>query len=198
GSSRLPADPPPPGLPPGVHPLSPELAKHMDELVHAAEEYRGLRLLRPVPYGSLDQRALQARMAETGEEGWPTDEIRALEVSLKAFGLIPERANVGKIYRDLLVQQVAAFYDSERKYLAMVDHPGQNGTAALVQVFGAEMARRAQEGIFVHELTHAIDDQHFDIGKTAKGNLLVDGKAAYLGLVEGDATLTMFDYMLGK
>src|SRR5262249_29844864 len=91
-----------------------------------------------------------------------------------------------------------AFYDSERKYLAMVDHPGQNGTAALVQVFGAEMARRAQEGIFVHELTHAIDDQHFDIGKTAKGNLLVDGKAAYLGLVEGEATLTMFDYMLGK
>jgi hypothetical protein len=196
--SWLVAASPPPGLPPGVHPLAPELAKHMDELVHAAEKYRGLRLKRPVPYGALDEQALKARAGETGEEDRPADEMRSLEVSLQAFGLLPEGANVKKIYRDLLVQQVAAFYDPERNYLAMVDHPRENGAEALVKAFGAERARRVQEGILVHELTHAIDDQHFDIGKGPKDALLADGSSAYLGLVEGDATLIMFDYILGE
>ncbi|HZF08417.1 MAG TPA: hypothetical protein VFE33_06460, partial [Thermoanaerobaculia bacterium] len=42
-AAGLPAAPPPAaGLPKEAHPLSPALEKHMDTLVHAAEEYRGL------------------------------------------------------------------------------------------------------------------------------------------------------------
>jgi hypothetical protein len=200
GPSALPAAPPPAptGLPSGVHPLSPGLAKHMDELVHAAEEYRGLRLKRPVPYGALDLRGLKAKVAESIEEDLPAEQMRVLALSLQAFGLVPEGADVGKIYRDILGQQVAAFYDPERKYLAMVERPGENGADALGKAFGTDRAHRAEEGILVHELTHAIDDQHFDIAKGTKGDPLVDGSAAFLGLVEGDATVTMFDYILGK
>ncbi len=189
------------GLPPGVHPLSPALAKHMDELVHAAEEYRGLKLKRPVPYGALDERGLQAQVAESLQEDLPADQMRALALSLRAFGLVPERADVGKIYRDLLGQQVAAFYDPEKKYLAMVERKADDGsdaTAALGKSFGADLAARAEEGILVHELTHAIDDQYFDLAKGSKSDPLLDESAAYLGLVEGDATVTMFDYVLGK
>jgi hypothetical protein len=170
----------------------------MDDLVHAAEEYRGLRLKRPVPYGALGERGLKAKVAESIQEDLPAEQMRVLEVSLQAFGLIPEGASVGKIYRDLLGQQVAAFYDPERKYLAMVERKGENGAEALGKAFGTDRAHRAEEGILVHELTHAIDDQHFDIGKSSKGEPLVDGSAAFLALAEGDATVTMFDYILGK
>ena len=198
--SPPPASPasPAPGLPKEAHRLSPALEKHMDELVHAAEEYRGLRLKRPVPYGSLDERGLQAKVAETLAEDLPADEMRALSTSLQAFGLVPRGADVGKIYRDLLVQQVAAYYDPERKYLVMVERQGDNSAEALGKAFGADLAHRAEEGILVHELTHALDDQHFDIAKGSKGDPLADGSAAYLALVEGSATVTMFDYILGK
>src|SRR6185369_4215340 len=115
----------PPGLPPGVHPLAPELARRMDKLVQAAERARGLRLKHPVPYGALDEKGLQAKVAETLAEDLPPEQMRALEMSLKAFGLLPEASSAGKIYRDLLGQQVAAFYDPEKKYLAMVERKGE-------------------------------------------------------------------------
>ena len=73
-----------------------------------------------------------------------------------------------------------------------------DATAALGKSFGADLAARAEEGILVHELTHAIDDQYFDLAKGSKSDPLLDESAAYLGLVEGDATVTMFDYILGK
>jgi hypothetical protein len=45
-------------------------------------------------------------------------------------------------------------------------------------------------------VTHALDDQSFGIGR--KKNLLSDESAGFAGLVEGDATLVMFDYILGQ
>jgi len=74
----------------------------MDELVHAAEEYRGLRLARPVPYGALDEQGLRARVAEE-KGGHLARERHSLEVSLQAFGLLPEGADLEKIQRDLFV-----------------------------------------------------------------------------------------------
>jgi hypothetical protein len=171
----------------------------MDKLVQAAERARGLKLKHPVPYGALDEKGLKAKVAETLAADLPPEQMRALEVSLRAFGLLPEGESAGKVYGDLLGQQVAAFYDPEKKYLAMVERQGgSGGEAELDRTFGADLARRAQEGIVVHELTHAIDDQSFDLGRMAKSDPLSDGAAAFLGLVEGDATLTMFDFVLGK
>jgi hypothetical protein len=189
---------PRPGLPKGVRPLALELSRRMDELVREAEKYRGLKLKHPVPYGALDEKGLSAKVAETLAEELPAKELRALDLSLQAFGLLPEGASAGKIYRDLLGQQVAAFYDPERKYLAMVERRGANGAGALGKAVGDDLARRAEEGILVHELTHAVDDQNFDIREATKGDPLEDGSAAYLSLVEGDATVTMFDFVLGR
>jgi hypothetical protein len=190
------APPPTPGLPKDVHALSPALALKMDALVRAAEGYRGLRLKRPVPYGALDEKGLRTKVMETLDEDLPPEEMRAFEASLKAFGLLPAGADAGKIYRDLLVQQVAAFYDPERKYLAMIERT--DGGDAMPKGTSPELARRAREGVLVHELTHAIDDQSFDIAKMSKTDPLSDESSAILGLVEGDATVVMYDFVLGK
>jgi hypothetical protein len=46
----------------------------------------------------------------------------------------------------------------------------------------------------VHELTHALQDQNFDLHRFGERGMLSDAGAAELALVEGDATLTMFDF----
>jgi hypothetical protein len=185
-----------PGLPKGVHPLPPELAGRMDEVVKKAEEYRGLRLKRPVPFGTLTEPGFSPRLSAQAEAELASAEMRALDVSLKAFGLLPQESSAAKIYHDLLSEQVAAYYDPDRKYLAMVEHQDKPVAEEMVQAFGPEGAKRLQEGILAHEVTHAIDDQSFGIGR--KKDLLSDTSAAFAGLVEGDATLVMFDYMFAQ
>jgi hypothetical protein len=48
----------------------------------------------------------------------------------------------------------------------------------------------------VHELTHAIQDQHFDLDRLSDPDPLSDGGTARLALVEGDASLVMFDELV--
>jgi hypothetical protein len=48
--------------------------------------------------------------------------------------------------------------------------------------------------VMVHELTHALQDQSFDLHRLADPNPMSDSGMARKALVEGDATLTMLDY----
>ena len=115
--------PAPPHLPAGFNPLPPARARHVAELMQAAEKYRGLHARATVPAGSLSPRRLRAEIIESMPEDYPPAELRALEVSLKAFGLIPETMDLRRYLPDLLSSQVAGFYDPDRKFLALVDLP---------------------------------------------------------------------------
>ena len=116
-----------PKLPMSVEPLPAASAKHLEDLLHAAEKYRGLKALEPVPAGSLSARTLKRQMTESLPRDFPLEELKALEVSLKAFGLIPERMDLRRYLPELMSSQVAGFYDPERKYLAVVDPEGAAG-----------------------------------------------------------------------
>ena len=117
-------DAPAPRLPRGVAPLPAKSARHLEELLRTAEKYRGLEALAPVPAGSVSVRALKRQMTESLPRDSSPQELKALEVSLKAFGLIPEALDLRRYLPELLSSQVAGFYDPERKYLAIVDLPG--------------------------------------------------------------------------
>jgi hypothetical protein len=177
---------PAPGLPPGVAPLPPEIAKHLDDLLHGAEKYRGLQARRPVPAGSLDSRGLKEKVAESMAKDFPPEELRQLEVSLKAFGLIPETLDLRRYIPELLSSQVAGFYDPDRKYLALVDLPETPAGKGKPEV--------DEDMTLVHELTHAIQDQSFDLHRFDDSDPLADAGTAGEALVEGDATLTMLDF----
>ena len=87
-----------------------------------------------------------------------------------------------KVYLDLLGEQVGAFYDQHTHELfTFSEHPLTNSQNQVVMA---------------HELTHALQDQHFDLLKLpleAKGN--DDRALAASALVEGDATLVMNQYL---
>jgi hypothetical protein len=178
--------PSPPHLPAGLSPLSPARAKHVTELMNAAETYRGLKAKHNVPAGSLSPRRLKAEIAESMPQDYPPEELKALETSLKAFGLIPETMDLRRYLPELLSSQVAGFYDPDRKFLALVDLPrGKRG-----------MPDNAEDVTLVHELTHALQDQSFDLRRFEDRDPLSDGGTARTALVEGDATLTMLDFTL--
>jgi hypothetical protein len=174
----------PPRLPEGVKPLPRKSAEHVDELLRKAEEYRGLKARQPVAAGTVDPRRLKEKVAGSIAEDYTPDELRSLETSLKAFGLVPESLDLRRYLPELLSSQVAGFYDPVRKYLALV-RPDK------------KMPAGADDTILVHELTHALQDQHFDLHRFEGGDPMSDAGTALTALIEGDATLVMLDFQMG-
>jgi hypothetical protein len=190
-----PAAPAPPRLPPDVAPLSPEQRRHIEELTRAAVEYRGLPIRRPVPAGTLDEAGLKRKLVEILHEELPPRDLAAFAAALKAFGLIPQDLDLGRFIPALLTEQVAGFYDTRRKYLALVRHaaPGPK-TSHLLGTNLGEKGGQVDDLVLVHELVHALQDQSFELPSHARP--LSDADAARQALIEGDATLVMFDSML--
>jgi hypothetical protein len=181
---------------PKLRPLPAGLERRMPELVRAAERYRGLKLVRRVPWGRVSEPELRREVVAAFREDLPPRRLAEVELGLKAFGLIPESMDLGTYVPELLTSQIAGFYDPHRKALAVVDRPGGLlGTEAGAQL-GAEMTRKMEDGLLVHELTHAIQDQHFDLDRLSDPDPLSDGGVARLALVEGDATLVMMDGLI--
>ncbi|MFY9825155.1 MAG: hypothetical protein WAM82_27500 [Thermoanaerobaculia bacterium] len=181
------AAPKPATLPEGVAPLPAASAKHMQALLAGAEKYRGLHARSPIPAGTLEESGLKKKLLESMRQHMSAESLRAAEVSLKAFGLIPESMSLEKYLPELLTSQVAGYYDTEKKYLAMVRR--HDGKAA------REPGGDDDDMTLVHELTHALQDQSFDLEKLEKDDdPLSDAGTAVTALVEGDATLTMIDY----
>jgi hypothetical protein len=216
-----PAPPAPPATPaapaPGVAPLSAEESKHLAELLRSAEEYRGLKAKRPVTAGSLTPAALKEKLTEpdptASAAASPPLDLAALEAGLKAFELIPETMDLDRYLGELLSSQVAGYYDPNRKYLAVVTPPAaetgkqdkEEKSAPGAARPGGAASRKAGEGegdrkiatnaTTVHELTHALQDQNFDLHRLmADHDLMSDVRMAHKALVEGDASLTELDY----
>jgi hypothetical protein len=179
--------------PPKLRPLPAVLERRMAELVRTAERYRGLRLERRVPWGRISEAELRGEVVADLAEELPPERLAAVELSLKAFGLIPEGMDLRTYYPGLLTSQIAGFYDPHRKVLAVIDRPGGLLGRKVTPQLGSELTRKMEDGLLVHELTHAIQDQHFNLDRLADPDPLSDGGVARLALVEGDATLVMFD-----
>jgi len=185
------ASPSPPALPAGVTPIGGELAEHLHDLLAKAERYRALKALRPVAAGTLDEAGLQAQMAAALEENLPAAELRSLALGLKAFGLIPESLDLATYLPRLLTSQVAGYYDPKEGYLALVRR------AAGAREDPEEGASAFDDLVLVHELTHALQDQHFDLRRFQQADPTSDESTALSALAEGDATAVMMLAALG-
>jgi hypothetical protein len=177
-------------LPEDVAPLPKEMEGRIAELLKEAETWRGLSAREPVPSGTVDEPVLKRKVVESFREQLPPEVLRPVETGLKAFGLIPESLDLVTFLPELLTSQTAGFYDPERHYLVLVQRPGQPLGAGLPE----DAATRADEAVLVHELTHAIQDQHFNLETFSSGRPLDDAEAARAALIEGDATLVMMDF----
>src|SRR4051794_10179884 len=154
----------------------PGLAREVPKVARRVEVLRKLRFKHtPKP------RVVSAKQAE--EEGlgeidrsYPPARRRADEEVLKLLGLIPPKADLRKISGAIYGEQVAGYYDPRHKRLSVVR--GASGLSG--------------EIVLAHELTHALEDQRFDIPELPSGT--DDRSTASQAITEGTATAVMLDY----
>ncbi len=132
--------------------------------------------VRIVSQDELTRRVRDYSAKEREEDG---DRLAGDEATLKLLGLIPDRTNYAETLDDLLAGGVLGFYDDETKELVVGGNPDDD----------LDVPTRS---VMVHELTHALTDQHFDFGpaiKAMEDANRTEELAGYVALLEGDAEL---------
>jgi hypothetical protein len=143
-------------------------------------ELRELPILRPVKSGTQSRAEIQSFLIKNMDEDTSPAELHASEVSLKKLGLIPANFEFRPFIIRLLTEQVAGYYDPRQQEFFLADWIDLDG----------------QKPVMAHELTHALQDQHFNLRrfeKWPKGDS--DAELAAHALVEGDASLAMAVYI---
>ena len=160
-------------------------ATEMTDLVRrikpAVEQLRGLAFLRDVPVKLVDKKTAQAYFKSRAETFWPKERARSEQRLLIALGLLPKGYDIRDGLFDLLEDQVAGYYDPTTKTFFVL----------------SDMPRQSAPLIIAHELTHALDDQHYDIdGLLARFKDDDDRQGAVSAVVEGSGTLVMTTYLV--
>ena len=154
----------------------PALTLDVERVANRLEKVRRLQFERipPVRTISADQ-AREEGLAELDEE-YPAKRRAADERILTLLGLLPEGSDVRELAGTIFGEEVAGFYDDHTKEMTLVETAG-GGTEGEITL--------------AHELTHALEDQHFDLEQESG---LDDKATAHTALVEGTATIAMADY----
>jgi hypothetical protein len=140
----------------------------------------GWKVERKVPAEILKQSEFRRFMQEHMKDASPK-ELRAQEITLKMFGLVPQDFNLAGETVDLMSEQAAAFYDYNKKKLFVLDSTPD----------GDE-----QRMALVHELAHALADQHHPLGKYMRDGAPDDDAAtARQAVMEGQATWLTWAYL---
>ncbi len=160
------------------------------------EEIRGLRFKRHVPWVEVSHEEMKKALVEQVDIEYKTDDWPLLESTLKAFGLIPKKSNLRETLLILLEEQAVGLYDPHKKRM-VVGEPGGGGEVdELLSSLGIP-GFSLRDLVLVHELDHALTDQHFDLRSLPIEEKFHDDKqGAAMAVVEGDATWVMLQYMI--
>jgi hypothetical protein len=170
----------PQGAPVAPSAKSAAITAATDAVLRETSELRQLAILRPVKSGAQSRAEIERMIIKNMDEETTPQEMRASELALKKLGLVPADFEYRPFIIRLLTEQVAGYYDPKAQQFYLADWIDLDG----------------QEPVMAHELTHALQDQHFNLRrfeKWPKGDS--DAELAAHALVEGDATLAMIRYV---
>lgn len=120
------------------------------------------------------------------EEEMAGGRLERSQYLLREVGLIPKDMDLAKEYIALLVGQVGGFYDPERGTFFMM-------------LKSAKMGEMANRSVMAHELTHALDDQLFDLKRFTENKDMSEDEGFSTGsVVEGSATALMIRWTLAN
>jgi hypothetical protein len=153
------------------------------EVLQETGEIRQLPALRPVKSGAQSRADIERMIIKNLDEDTTPEEMRATQLTLRKLGLVPQDFQYRSFIIGLLTEQVAGYYDPKAQQFYLADWIELEG----------------QKPVISHELTHALQDQHFNLRrfeKWPKGDS--DAELAVHALIEGDAMLTMMKYIMRK
>lgn len=151
-----------------------------DAVLKETSELRELSIMRPVKSGAQSRAEIERMIIKNLDTDTTPAEMHATEALLHVFGLAPNDFQYRPFLIKLLTEQVAGYYDPKAQQFYLADWIELEG----------------QKPVMAHELTHALQDQHFNLkrfDKWPKGDS--DAELAAHALIEGDATLAMTQYM---
>src|SRR6266550_3377250 len=150
------------------------------DVLKETSEIRQLPILRPVQSSTQTRAEIERMIMKNLDEDTTPAQIHAAEITLKKLGLAPPDFQYRALMLRVLTEQVAGYYDPKTREFHLADWIDLDG----------------QRPIMAHELTHALQDQHFNLRRFEhwpKGDS--DAELAAHALIEGDATLAMALYV---
>jgi hypothetical protein len=156
----------------------------MPELEKFVEHARGLRFKQPVAVELVDQQELNAARHKEAELSGLAGRLVPTRRSddgavLNVMGLLPKAIDVEQAVGDAEDAGVVGVYFPRQKRLLVSGH---------------DQTPFVRE-VLVHELTHALDDQYFDLGRADIGLHNDEALQSWTALAEGDATSVEKQYL---
>jgi hypothetical protein len=164
-----------------VNPKTAAVREATDEVLQETSVIRKLPVLRRVRSGAQTRAEIEQMLVRNLDESSSPDQLRASELTLKKLGLLPSDFQLRGFLVKLLAEQVAGYYDPKAREFFLADWIDLDG----------------QRPVIAHELTHALQDQHFNLRRFESWPKHdADAEAAAHALVEGDAMLVMMQYVM--
>lgn len=158
-----------------------DFAVAADEVLAQMSQITGLPLRTPLKKTLRSRQEIRAHIIQEMNDDKDSAERYAGARSAEAFGLLPKGFDLDSYMIDLLTEQIAGLYDPKAHEFYVADW---------IPVDDQRM-------VMAHELTHALEDQHFQIeawAKAARPN--DDGELARESVLEGSAMVAMVEYLL--
>lgn len=171
--------------PPQESTLSTSLRAHLDDLEVVTARLRGLAFLRPVTVLFPTSEDVRVKLGGIMDEQLTPERVADAMAFYTAFDLLAPDLDLRAVFDAFYAAQVGGFYEPATQEMNVL------------LLSGGELGDTLpflERVIAVHEYTHALQDQHFDLA-TYLGELEDAGNddwvLARAALVEGDATYIM-------
>lgn len=158
-----------------------DFAAAADEVLGQMSEITGLEARTPLKKSLRSREEIRAHLIQEMNEDKNPAERYADRRSAEAFGLLPKGFDLDSFMVELLTEQIAGLYDPKAHEFYVADW----------------IPVAEQRMVMAHELTHALEDQHFEIEaweKAARPN--DDAELAREAVLEGSAMVAMVEYLL--
>jgi hypothetical protein len=160
---------------------APDLLAQADKTLQQMSDLTGLPIKSSLKKQIISRAEVEKYLAENLRVEMTPQEIHIQEATLLAFGLVSPDFNLEKFLISFYTEQAAGFYDPHRKTMFIADWVEPD----------------MQRFVLAHELTHALQDQNFDLEKFLKAVRPDDDASnARQALVEGHATAAMIQQLI--
>jgi hypothetical protein len=181
------------------HKVTPQEAKELfqsvDQILHFASRDTLLPVKHPVKKAMVSRTEVEKYIDDRFKDDVDRIRFERSELVLKKFGLLPRQFNLHDFLIKLLGEQVAGYYDEKKKTINLLDW----------------VAMDMQKPVMAHELTHALQDQSFDLEKMVKRDEEIEKRGpqdfnsliqideestARSAVMEGEAMVVFANYVL--
>lgn len=154
----------------------------IETILEDVSQLRHLAIKRPVKLSTIDRKQLSQELEKQVATEIPAEKIEAEEALYQQLGMLSPDFDYRQFLLDLYTEQIGGFYDPK--------------TGDLKLIKGTPLTGIDQQLLIAHELTHALQDQHFELKRLTQPDGDNDDQTlAHMALIEGDATITAGEYI---